>query len=61
MASLVRFRTSAGIMYRARTTCEAKVVNISLNSWNIQSENGMKIDRLKCASAEAAMILFRVV
>ena len=61
MVSVVRFRTSAGIMYRSRTACKAKVVNISLNSGSIQSEDGMKIDRLKCSSAEAAMILFRVV
>ena len=48
-------------MYRSRTACKAKVVNISLNSQSIHSEDGMKIDRLKCSSAEAVMMLFRVV
>ena len=48
------------MMFKAKTACEAKVVNLELNSGKKQSKYGMKIDVLKCSLAIDAGI-FQVV
>ena len=48
-------------MFKAKTTCQAKVVNLELNSRKKHPKNGMKIDLLKCSLAVDAGTLFRVV
>ena len=35
--------------FKAKTACEAKVVNLELNFRKKQFKNGMKIDLLKCS------------
>ena len=46
-------------MFKAKTACEANVVNLELNSCKKQSKNGMKIDLLKCSWVVDARTLFR--
>ena len=46
--------------FKAKTACEAKVVNLELNFRKKQSKNGMKIDLLKCSWVVDAGTLFRV-
>ena len=48
------------MMFKAKTTCEAKVVNLELNSGKKQLKYGMKNDVLKCSLAVDAGI-FQVV
>ena len=48
-------------MFKAKTACEVKVVNLELNSRKKQYKNCMKIDLLKCSLAVDAGALFRVV
>ena len=48
-------------MFKAKTACEANIVNLELNSLKKQSKNWMKIDLLKCSLAVDAGILFQVV
>ena len=49
------------MMFKAKTVCDAKVVNLELNFHKKQSKNEMKIDLLKCLWVVDARILFQVV
>ena len=46
------------MMFKAKTPCEAEVVNLELNSRKKLSKNGMKIDLLKVSLAVDAGTLF---
>ena len=48
-------------MFNANTICEAKVLNLELNSRKKQYKNGKKIKLLKSSLAVDAVTLFRVV
>ena len=46
-------------MFKAKTACEVKVVNLELNSRKKHSKNGIKIDLSKCSWVVDAGTLFR--
>ena len=48
------------MMFKAKTACETKIVNLELNSRKKQSKNGMKIELLKCSLAVDAGTLFQL-
>ena len=49
------------MMFKAKTVCDAKVVNLELNFHKKQFKSEMKIDLLKCLWVIDARILFQVV
>ena len=61
MVWTVRGSTWAGIMFKANTACEAKVVNLELNSREKQSKNEMKVNLSKCSMTVNAETILQVV